>query len=208
MKLRTLALIATTATAGLVGCSHDEPAKDPSTTSSNATATSPTTTTETYGANGTNGAAATDTDPPKTGKMADATSTTATTNAGSTGTAPPATPPPASPPPSNPPPTTQGSATHPPDNTGVNDRDRGNTATPMTQGNSASEVRITAAIRRSVMSDSSLGFNAKNVKIITNGTRVVLRGPVANEHERAAIEAWAKQAAGVTAVDNLLEVKQ
>ncbi|CAN5720422.1 hypothetical protein BH09MYX1_BH09MYX1_00550 [soil metagenome] len=94
-----------------------------------------------------------------------------------------------------------------PDNTGVNERDRKDAATPMTQDNSEADVKITAAIRQRVMADSSLGFNAKNVKIITAGNRVTLRGPVANEHERAAIEAYAKQAAGVTAVDNQLEVK-
>ncbi|CAN5718745.1 hypothetical protein BH09MYX1_BH09MYX1_00330 [soil metagenome] len=207
MKLRILALIATTTAAGLLACSHDEPAKDPSTTSSTMTTPSTTDTTATTATTGTttpqrtSGTTGT-TDPLDTAKKADANTTTATTNADANKT-PQTTPPPAAPPPM-----TQGAATHPPDNTGVNDRDRGNTATPMTQGNSQSEVNITAAIRRSVMADGSLGFNAKNVKIITSGTRVVLRGPVANDHERTAIEAWAKQAAGVTAVDNQIEVKK
>ncbi len=94
------------------------------------------------------------------------------------------------------------------DNTRVNDRDRHGALTPMDQGNSRSETQITADVRKSVMSDKSLSFTAKNVKIITVGSKVTLRGPVKSDNERAAIEARAKQVAGVTEVDNQLEVKK
>jgi osmotically-inducible protein OsmY len=67
---------------------------------------------------------------------------------------------------------------------------------------------ITAAIRRSVVGDSSLSFNAKNVKIITVAGKVTLRGPVKTDAERTNIEAKAKAALGVTEVDNQLEVKK
>lgn len=94
------------------------------------------------------------------------------------------------------------------DNTKVNDRDRHGGLTPMDQGNSASETQITAAIRKSIVANKSLSFTAKNVKIITNGTKVTLRGPVKNDQEKSTIEAAAKQAAGVTTVDDQLEIKK
>jgi len=95
-----------------------------------------------------------------------------------------------------------------PDNTKVNERDRQSTLTPLNQGNSTAEVKITAAIRRNMMGDKSLSFNAKNAKVITTGTKVTLRGPVNSEQEKAAIELFARNAAGVTEVDNQLEVKK
>ena len=93
------------------------------------------------------------------------------------------------------------------DNTKLNARDRSSTLTPINQGNSKAEIGITAAIRRGVMSDHSLSFTAKNVKIITVGTKVTLRGPVKSDAERNVIENLARQAAGVTDVDDQLEVK-
>ncbi len=42
---------------------------------------------------------------------------------------------------------------------------------------------------------------------ITSGGNVTLRGPVKSEQEKGAVEAKAKQVAGVTAVNNLLEVE-
>jgi hyperosmotically inducible periplasmic protein len=92
-------------------------------------------------------------------------------------------------------------------NTKINDRDRHDTLTPMDQGG-GKDRDITAAIRRAVVSDGSLSFNAKNVKIITVGGKVTLRGPVKSDAEKATIEAKAKAAAGVTEVDNQLEVKK
>jgi hyperosmotically inducible periplasmic protein len=94
------------------------------------------------------------------------------------------------------------------DNTKNNERDRHGTLTPTDQGNSGNETKITAAIRRSLVADKTLSFNAKNVKVITTGTKVTLRGPVKSDQEKAAIEAMAKQTAGVTEVDNQLEIKK
>jgi hyperosmotically inducible periplasmic protein len=95
------------------------------------------------------------------------------------------------------------------DNSKINERDRsGATLTPMDQGNSTSETKISAAIRRGIMGDKSLSFTAKNVKVITVGTKVTLRGPVKTERERATIAMLAKQAAGVTDVDNQLEISK
>ncbi|HEY5242697.1 MAG TPA: BON domain-containing protein [Polyangiaceae bacterium] len=94
-----------------------------------------------------------------------------------------------------------------PDNTRVNARDRNGTLTPMNQGNSTSEIGITASIRKGVMRDGTLSFTAKNVKIITVGSTVTLRGPVKSDAERTTIENLARQTAGVTSVDDQLEVK-
>jgi hyperosmotically inducible periplasmic protein len=93
------------------------------------------------------------------------------------------------------------------DNTRVNQRDRQGTLTPMDQGSSSDEIRITASIRKSLMADGSLSFMAKNVKVITVGTKVTLRGTVKNADERTTIERRARDAAGVSDVDDQLEVK-
>jgi len=79
--------------------------------------------------------------------------------------------------------------------------------TALSQGNSVAELKITAGIRRAVMFDTSLGFGARNVQIITMGTKVTLRGLVGSENERGAIEAHARAQTGVTAVDDLIAVK-
>ena len=79
--------------------------------------------------------------------------------------------------------------------------------TVLSQGNSVAELKITAGIRRAVLFDFSLGFGARNIQIITMGTKVTLRGVVSSEHERSTIESHAKQQAGVTAVDDLITVK-
>ena len=95
------------------------------------------------------------------------------------------------------------------DNTKRNERDRNDAAlTSGDQGNGESDLKITQRIRQAVMSDGSLSFNAKNVKIITVGGKVTLRGPVKSDAERAAIEAAAKSVAGAGQVDNQLEVKK
>jgi len=125
------------------------------------------------------------------------TGSSASTGSGTTGSAsntPSATPPPA--------------ATAP-DNSGVNKRDKNSGAvTPMDQGTSDGERRITANIRKLVVADKSLSFTAKNVKIITVGTKVTLRGPVKSDQEKTAIESYARGIAGVTEVDDQLEVKK
>ena len=55
--------------------------------------------------------------------------------------------------------------------------------------------------------ECSLSTNAHNVKIVTSAGTVTLRGPVKSTEEKATIEAKAKQVAGVTRVDNLLEIE-
>jgi hyperosmotically inducible periplasmic protein len=96
-----------------------------------------------------------------------------------------------------------------PDNTKVNERDRSTAAlTPPDQRENQSDLKITQQIRQAVMGNGSLSFTAKNVKIITQGGKVTLRGPVNSADERSAIEAAARQVAGVSQVDNQIEVKK
>ena len=96
-----------------------------------------------------------------------------------------------------------------PDNTKVNERDRNAaTPTPGDQQENESDLKITQHVRQAVMADGSLSFTAKNVKIITQNGTVTLRGPVKTAEERAAIEAAARKVAGVTRVDNQIEVKK
>lgn len=101
-----------------------------------------------------------------------------------------------------------------PDNTRTNARDRDTnrdnrdpTLTPMDQGNSSAETAITAEIRKAMMAESSLSFTAKNVKVMTVGSHVTLRGPVMSAEEKTLIAAVATRASGVSDVDNQLEVK-
>lgn len=95
------------------------------------------------------------------------------------------------------------------DNTGINERDREPSAlTPMDQGGSVSDLRITKQIRQAIIGDGSLSFTAKNVKVITVNGKVTLRGPVDNEQERASVDAAARRVAGPTHVENQLEIQR
>jgi len=94
------------------------------------------------------------------------------------------------------------------DNTARNADNSTLAETATAQGESKADIDITAAIRKAVVDDKALSVNAHNVKIITNNGIVALRGPVKSEEEKRSIEAKAKQVAGVTRVDNLLEVEK
>ncbi len=94
------------------------------------------------------------------------------------------------------------------DNTARNAVDQnGATKTPLDQSNSASDIKITADVRREIMTDKSMSMNAQNCKIITDKGVVTLRGPVTSQTEKDAIESKAKATAGVSKVVNELEVK-
>lgn len=96
---------------------------------------------------------------------------------------------------------------YPADNSGKNVRDREPASmTAGDQSNDPSDVRITADVRKAVVADDTLSTNAHNVKIITAKGVVTLRGPVESAAEKANIGAKALAAAGVTRVDNLIEI--
>jgi osmotically-inducible protein OsmY len=94
------------------------------------------------------------------------------------------------------------------DNTARNERDRNEAVkTPPDQSENASDLEISANIRKAIVADDSLSTNAHNVKIITSGGVVTLRGPVKNAQEKMAVEAKAKQVAGVQRVENFLDIE-
>lgn len=96
-----------------------------------------------------------------------------------------------------------------PDNTATNKADAaGNAKTPMDQSESSADIKVTAEIRRAIMEDKAMSINAQNCKIITDKAGLVtLRGVVNSQAEKDSIESKAKAIAGVTKVDNQLEVK-
>ena len=94
-----------------------------------------------------------------------------------------------------------------PDNSGRNVRDRDNqNRTSGDQSENEADRTISQNIRAAITADDSLSTNGKNVKIITSDGTVTLRGPVKSDQEKTAIEAKAKQVAGVKKVDNQLEI--
>ena len=94
-----------------------------------------------------------------------------------------------------------------PTDTAVNVRDRSaDTLTPTSQSESKSDIKLAAAIRRAITKDSRLSTTAKNIKIITDNGKVVLRGPVNTSHEKTLIAAKARAIAGAGNVSNQLDV--
>ena len=96
-----------------------------------------------------------------------------------------------------------------PDNSAKNERDRsGETETSGDQSNNSEDTKITADVRRAIVKDSSLTMTAKNIKIITAGGVVTLRGPVKSAEEKTKIEQLAAASAGGAKIDNQLEIKE
>jgi osmotically-inducible protein OsmY len=91
------------------------------------------------------------------------------------------------------------------DNTAANAADRhSEAATPADQSNSADAIQVTANIRKAIVGDKTLSTSAHNVKIVTNGNTVILRGPVASTAEKERITALARQyASGKDVLDQL-----
>src|SRR5580698_3505004 len=86
----------------------------------------------------------------------------------------------------------------PPDNTGVNTRDRAPGAiTADQQKENASDRAITRKIRQSLMKDKALSSYAHNVKVIAQSGQVTLKGPVRSDDEKQTVEAKAIEVAGV-----------
>src|ERR1700733_1330187 len=74
-----------------------------------------------------------------------------------------------------------------PDNTKMNDRDRNsNQPTADQQKENRPDLEITKQIRQALVRDKSLSPYAHNVKIVTQGGMVTLRGPVHSDEEKKA----------------------
>jgi hyperosmotically inducible protein len=94
------------------------------------------------------------------------------------------------------------------DNTKMNQRDRKTSEPTADQGKNASSDReMMSKIRRAVVADKSLSTYARNIKIISQGGKVTLKGPVHTEDEKKAIEAKAAEIAGAGNVTNDITVK-
>jgi len=96
----------------------------------------------------------------------------------------------------------------PPDNTKVNERDRSKAAATADQAKNSTTDRDTMQkIRKAVMADKSLSTYAHNVKIISQGGKVTLKGPVRSEEEKSSIEKMATDVAGQGNVTNEITIK-
>lgn len=91
-----------------------------------------------------------------------------------------------------------------PDNTGRN-RQHDSRIEAEDQSNNSADVAAVAAIRRALTDDPNLSLHAHNVKIIIEGGRVILRGPVKGEAEKRKVESIARRSAGNRQVVNELE---
>jgi osmotically-inducible protein OsmY len=77
------------------------------------------------------------------------------------------------------------------------------------QSEAASDRMMTKKIRQSLVADKSLSTYGHNVKIITKGGMVTLKGPVHSEEEKSAIASKAAEiVGGPDKVTNQLTVKQ
>ncbi len=94
-----------------------------------------------------------------------------------------------------------------PDNTARNARDRQPTAkTADQQSNSTADVDTTRKIRQAIVADKALSTNAHNVKVITRGGKVTLKGPVKTDEEKHAVEVKAAEIAGAANVTSQVSV--
>lgn len=95
-----------------------------------------------------------------------------------------------------------------PDNTKVNKRDRHKSEPTASQAKENTSDRDTAKkIRHAIMADKSLSTYAHNAKVIAQGGKVTLKGPVRSEEEKQALETKAAEVAGAGNVTNELTVK-
>ena len=100
------------------------------------------------------------------------------------------------------------------DNTGLNARDTNADGddprnwTAFDQSNDQADIDLVAKLRSEVLDIDDLSVNGRNIKIITNGGQVVLRGPVNSADERTAIETVVRRVADGQEIHNLLEVEK
>lgn len=95
------------------------------------------------------------------------------------------------------------------DNSGKNVRDRNDaTVTPGDQSNAPADLETTQKIRKALVSGTNdFSLVSQNIKIITSGGKVTLRGPVKTAAEKDGIVNIARTVAGENNVVDQLEVK-
>ncbi|MES3038539.1 MAG: BON domain-containing protein [Bdellovibrionota bacterium] len=93
------------------------------------------------------------------------------------------------------------------DNSKINQRDRvDNAKVADVQSNNESDVELTRKIRQNIADTKGLSTYGQNIKIIANGGRVVLKGPVRTAGEKQQIEQIASSVAGAGNVVNQIDV--
>ena len=93
------------------------------------------------------------------------------------------------------------------DNTKVNERDRAKGAvTADQQKETDTDRNLVQKIRQSLVKDKSLSTYAHNVKVVSQGGQVTLKGPVRSEEEKRSVEAKATEIAGVGRVTNEISI--
>jgi len=92
-----------------------------------------------------------------------------------------------------------------PDNTKVN-KQHENTADKAS--NADGDLALMKNIRKAVMDDKSLSTYAHNTKIIAQGGKVTLKGPVNSAEEKATIEKLATEVAGSGNVVNQITIRR
>ncbi len=90
-----------------------------------------------------------------------------------------------------------------PDNTKMNKSEQ---PTADQQKSAKGDRELTQKIRRAITSDKQMSTYARNVKIITQGGKVTLKGPVRSEEEKQAIEDKATEVAGQGNVTNDINI--
>jgi hyperosmotically inducible protein len=78
---------------------------------------------------------------------------------------------------------------------------------PIRQKNNTSDRDIMQKIRKSIVDDKTLSTYAHNVKIVAQGGKVTLKGPVRSAEEKQTIEQKATEVAGAGNVTNELTIK-
>lgn len=76
------------------------------------------------------------------------------------------------------------------------------------QSNAPADVELTRKIRADVVAIKDISMYGQNVKIISNGGKVVLKGPVSSAAEKKAIENSAMRFAGAANVSSQIEISQ
>ncbi len=94
-----------------------------------------------------------------------------------------------------------------PDNTAINQRDqKAGELTADQQSMSQQGMEVTQKIRQAIMKDKTFSTYAQNIKVITVGSAVTLKGPVRSETEQKAIMQKVKTVVGTATVIDETEV--
>jgi hyperosmotically inducible protein len=88
-----------------------------------------------------------------------------------------------------------------PDNSAQN-KNQNHCNTADSQPNAKSDRETTASVRKAIIADKDLSTYAHNVKIITQGGTVTLKGPVKSDDEKQKV---VSDAAGVVSADKVVD---